>query len=148
MLILSYLVRTLEIIAVWKNQIDISNTFFVTWVESTAKIYGQPLKGAKNLTNFIVEGISLAKSKIYGLAMYLPMSKIYANPHISWCYLCRYPTNQPTNTDAQMGRHAELSKIFLPAPLGGGSFLVQFYSEASLIGVIFPYQRCLALACW
>ena len=43
MLILSYLVRSNEIFAMWKNQIDISNTFFVTWVESTAKIYGQPL---------------------------------------------------------------------------------------------------------
>ena len=43
MLILSYLVCYLEIIAVWKNQIEIFDTFFVIWVESTAKVYGQPL---------------------------------------------------------------------------------------------------------
>ena len=32
----------------WKNQIDISNTFFVAWAESTAKIHGQPLGGKNN----------------------------------------------------------------------------------------------------
>ena len=44
MLILFYLVGYLEIIAVWKNQSEILDTFFVIWVESTAKIYGRPLE--------------------------------------------------------------------------------------------------------
>ena len=58
MLILLYLVCTLEMIAVWKNQIEILDTFFVIWVEITAKIYGQPLGFVLMIELFIKEEIS------------------------------------------------------------------------------------------